>query len=239
MVTKFKKNLFLAFIVTALTAGGPATISNAGEPAVNLNEPSTEPVIRSIDQGLTRAEEAARESAVKVSSPDFRGYGSGTYFEYEGRHFILTAAHVVDDNPIALIMGRSEMVPGRVIYANDNTDIAFLEIDRRLNSREGVALRNNHRVDIGDSVTYTGFPNGRDLLTISGRVSGYRGHWLMVQGYAWMGASGSGVFDQSGRVVGVVSMVEVGYYRSPQIIEDIVHVAKLNEEDMRKFREAL
>lgn len=235
----FKKNLFLAFIVTVLTAGWPATESVAGEPAVNLNEEISKPVIRTIDQGLTRAEEAARNSAIKVASPDLQRHGSGTYFEYSDRFFIITAAHVVDDTPIALIIGRGEMMPGRVVYLNSNADIAFLEIESALSTREGITLRNNFNAEVGDNVTYTGFPNGRDLLTISGRVSGYRGHWLMVQGYAWMGASGSGVFDQAGRIIGVVSMVEVGFYNGPQIIEDIVHVAKLNESDMRKFREAL
>ena len=234
----FRKNLFLAFIVTALTAGGLAPHSEAREPAVNLREATETPVIRTTSHGLTTAEEAARNSAVKVSSPDFRSYGSGTYFKYKGRHFVLTAAHVVDHTPIALIVGRNELSPARVVYINVNTDIAFLEVEE-MHSREPVTLRHNHDSDIGDAVTYTGFPNGRDLLTISGRVSGFRGHWLMVQGYAWMGASGSGVFDQDGKIVGVVSMVEVGSFAVPQIIEDIVHVAKLNEEDMRKFKETL
>ena len=234
-----KKNLFLAFIATALTAGWPSTVCVAGEPAVNLNEQTTEPVIRTTDQGLTRAEEAARNSAVKVSSPDFRSYGSGTYFEHHDRHFILTAAHVVSRNPVALIMGRGEMIPGRVIYQNPDTDIAFLEIPGPLLTRDSVTLHHNFDPAVGDNVTYTGFPNGRDLLTISGRVSGYRGHWLIVQGYTWMGASGSGVFDQNGKIIGVVSMVEVGYYGHPQIIEDIIHVAKLNESDIRRFNEIL
>lgn len=242
MVTKFKRNLFLAFIVTLLTAGGVASRSIADVPAVNLNEQTEShselPVIKTIDKGLTDAEEAARDSAVKVSHPSFRSYGSGTYFKYDGRYFILTAAHVVDSSPIALIIGRDELVPGRVVYINEDTDIAFLEVNK-LHSRKHVTLRNNFDADIGDSVTYTGFPNGRDLLTISGRVSGYRGHWLIVQGYAWMGASGSGIFDQSGKIIGVVSMVDVGMFNGPQVIEDIVHVAKLNREDMRKFKEAL
>ena len=43
----------------------------------------------------------------------------------------------------------------------------------------------------------------------------------------------------NGKIVGVVSMVEVGHYAVPQIVEDIVHVAKLNEEDMRNFRAVL
>ena len=51
-----------------------------------------------------------------------------------------------------------------------------------------------------------------------------------------MGASGSGVFDFRGRLIGVVSMVEIGQYRMPQVIEDVGYVAKISETDIRKIR---
>ena len=95
----------------------------------------------------------------------------------------------------------------------------------------------NHEPHVGDALAYTGFPNGTDLLTITGRVSGYRGRWVIVQSYIWMGASGSGVFDSRGRLIGVVSMVEIGNFKFPQVIEDVGYIAKISEEDERKIRE--
>lgn len=209
---------------------GPADTEHSGVLADGF------PRIESVDHESSYSERLSRQSSVKVYHPDFGGFGSGTYIKYNGRFFILTAAHVVRGENHMLILGRDEVVPGRVAYTNDASDIAFLEVER-MNSREPVGLRNNHDPHISDNLVYTGFPNGTDLLTITGRISGFRGHWLVVQGYTWMGASGSGVFDNRGQLVGVVSMVEVGNFRHPQIIEDIVYVAKLDSTDMGFFRD--
>jgi S1-C subfamily serine protease len=194
------------------------------------------PRIESVDHESSYSERLSRRSSVKVYHPDFGGFGSGTYAKVEGRFFILTAAHVVRGESHMLILGRDEVVPGRVVYTNNASDIAFLEVEE-MNTREPIRIRNNYDPHISDDLVYTGFPNGTDLLTITGRISGFRGHWLVVQGYTWMGASGSGVFDNRGRLVGVVSMVEVGNFHRPQVIEDIVYVAKLNKADMRFFRD--
>jgi len=188
-----------------------------------------------IDHQASYAEIASRKSSVQVHNPDFRGFGSGTYFVQKGRHFILTAAHVVDDKEHMMISGRDEIVPGRVVYTNPATDIAVIEVDK-MNTRDPVRLRVNGNPHVGDAVAYTGFPNGTDLLTITGRISGYRGSWVVIQSYTWMGASGSGVFDSRGRLVGVVSMVEIGHYRAPQVIEDVGYVAKISEADVRGIR---
>ena len=189
-----------------------------------------------VDHKASHAERISRKSSVQVHHPDFRGFGSGTYFKLKNRHFILTAAHVVRDMNYMMVSGRDELVPGRVVYTNPASDIAILEVDK-MNTRTPVKFRINHDPHVGDSLAYTGFPNGTDLLTITGRVSGYRGRWLVVQSYIWMGASGSGVFDSQGRLIGVVSMVEIGNFRFPQVIEDVGYIAKISEEDEKKIRE--
>ena len=80
---------------------------------------------------------------------------------------------------------------------------------------------------IGLDVNFTGFPNSRDLISIRGRVSGIenRSKFLLLHSYAWMGSSGSVVYDKDGSLLGVLSAVDVGHRFGPQIIEDIVHVS--------------
>ncbi|MDB4337488.1 serine protease [bacterium] len=202
---------------------------------VPVEEITLLPNIENVDHKSTHAERISRQSSVKVYHPNFQGFGSGTYFKSDGRFFILTAAHVVRGESVMMILGRDEVAPARVIYSNEATDIAFLELDA-LHSRVPVRFKTHYDPHVSDYIAYTGFPNGTDLLTITGRVSGFRGQWLIVQGYTWMGASGSGIFDSRGRLIGVVSMVEVGNFHGPQIIEDVVYVAKLNEKDVKNFR---
>ena len=219
---------------TLIAASAPSLTDASSEHADAIED--SLPRIENVDHESSFAERMSRRASVKVYHPDFGGFGSGAYIKHNNRYFILTAAHVVRGEDHMLVLGRDEVVPGRVVYVNEASDIAFLEVER-MNTRTPVRVRNNYNPHVSDYLVYTGFPNGTDLLTITGRISGFRGQWLVVQGYTWMGASGSGVFDSRGRLVGVVSMVEVGNFRHPHVIEDIVYVARLNEEDMRFLKD--
>lgn len=173
----------------------------------------------------------SRDSAVRVVSPS--GQGSGTYAKV-GRHYIvITAQHVVDGEALLIVEGRNgEFVYGLPILNGTNTDVSILLVPE-MNSRAAVDYnprkrpKNIERI-IGQTLTYSGFPSRHDLLTIQGQVAGYeRGHVIM-HSYAWPGSSGSGVFDSRGRLIGVVSAVDIGvwsYFAPPQLVEDIVWVA--------------
>jgi hypothetical protein len=49
------------------------------------------------------------------------------------------------------------------------------------------------------------------MLTIHGWISGYTNDAnLILDTYGWRGASGSSVFDEKGRLLGVLSAMDVG-----------------------------
>ena len=68
-----------------------------------------------------------------------------------------------------------------------------------------------------DPVVYTGYPNATGPMTVHGRIMGFIEGILYVNMYAWSGASGSGVFDKDGNIIGIVSALEVGDFGPVQI----------------------
>ena len=170
-------------------------------------------------------EHRSRNAAVKITSYDAFGSrisGSGAYVVYKGEHYILTAAHVVDGSPSAMITGDKEIIIGEVAFIDSYSDVALVSIAGMM-TKEPVRWRVADKYNIGDEVIYSGYPNSMGLLTIKGHVVGYDGFMTVIHSYIWKGASGSLVLDGKGKIVGVVSAVSVGtdLTNFPTIIEDI------------------
>ncbi len=186
---------------------------------------------------LSLSEKRARASAVKVRSLLQGGHGSGSYLIAHGRRVVVTAAHVVRSESVMAIDGRDgETVVGKVIYRDDESDIAFLLVPE-METRTAVRYRPQRSYDdrlLGTHLTYTGFPSHHDLLTIRGYVASLEHHMVVTNMFGWFGSSGSGAFDPHGRFVGVVSGIDVGNIgimgmRIP--LESIVWVAPISQID--------
>lgn len=177
-----------------------------------------------------------RDAAVRISDPTSTVFGSGSYIKYAGRDLIVTAAHVVGNNRTMIVYERDGIDPvvGHTIYVDAQNDMAFLLLDAPMESRDSIRtnLRRPQRLDAGDPIVYTGFPNRYDLLTIFGNVAGFTSQDnYVVHSYAWMGASGSGVYSKRGHLIGVLVAIDVARnpldrygMAPPQLIEDVVHV---------------
>ena len=178
---------------------------------------------------LSRIEIESRNAAVKVETEG--GYGSGTYVIISRRKVVITAAHVVRNYSTVIIHSNSgESVQGSVVFLDKDNDFALISLPEMSSAR---AIRfSPSRRDltklVGDHVCYSGFPNGHDTLTIRGSVAGLDRGFIMLQSYAWMGASGSGVFNNFGEFIGVLVAVDVGFFNgSPQIVESIVWIVPI------------
>jgi hypothetical protein len=179
---------------------------------------------------LNSVEQMTRAAAVKVVQPGSMSFGSGTYFKIDDYYIVITAAHVVEKYAELEVLGMAgESVVGKVFYADFNSDIAMLRVEE-MSSRVPAKLKYRRGKPnlIGSSITYSGYPNNRDLLTLRGSIAGVEisEDSLIAQSYAWMGASGSGVFDRkTGDFIGVLSAIDVGRGFSLQLIESIVWIS--------------
>jgi len=189
---------------------------------------------------LAPVEKRARSAAVKVLRPLGDGHGSGTYMRMHGRFVVVTAAHVVGDNTVMMIQGRDgERVMAQAVYNDEQSDLAVL-VCSKLKTRTAITYRPRRTEAnlVGASLTYTGFPGRHDLLTIRGYVAAMERGYVITNMFGWFGSSGSGVFDVQGRLVGIVSAIDVGNWYVPIPLGSIVWVAPMWEldEDIVKVR---
>jgi hypothetical protein len=129
-----------------------------------------------------------------------------------------------------------ESVPAMIAYFNlgPSSDYAVLVLAKEMVTRTAMEfeIRKNYNDIIGESVVYTGFPGAHDQLTLYGNVIGIaRNGDLLLHSYAWMGASGSVIFDERGKILGVLKAVDVNKTpTSPfrQVTEDIVWISRFS-----------
>ena len=112
------------------------------------------------------------------------------------------------------IEGRDgEAVIGRVVFVDENNDLAFLVVPE-IQTRTAIRYRPHTSYDerlIGARITYTGFPSHHDLLTIRGYVSSLEHEMIVTNMFGWFGSSGSGVLILMVGSCGGVSGIDVGY----------------------------
>ena len=188
------------------------------------SEIESKPVV--VDVHLNKKYDDSRNAAVKIVTGF--GHGTGTYVKVGKTYGILTAAHVVDAAELYIIEAGAYRTIATLLWKDEESDVAFLVIDKfdRLDPLKIATARN---VDVGDELIYSGFPSMHQMLSFSCSVSNedYNG-MLVVHGYAWFGASGSGFVDSRGKVVGVLSAVSVeDFYGHPQVIETLVIAAPI------------
>ena len=230
---------------TVLPAHATSLDNNTTEISISVPEELHEPAWGA--RSIKRIADKTRLAVVEVHNP-YRGVrGTGTYFEFQGYHIVLTAAHVLTGADVMEIRAPGgETTRGLVVMADKRApnDLAVLVVREQLMTRVPMRLKLREKIHdaIGEDVVYTGDPGHHRQLTIFGNVSGIQNDGsVIMHSYAWPGASGSSVFDSKGRLVGILKAVDVNSSRMspfPQITEDMVWLSPgwlLNLEDLEKI----
>ncbi len=134
--------------------------------------------------------------------------GSGNYFQIWNKYFVVTAAHVIEGKSEVFLTERSGYTyKARVAHIDNRKDLAILVPEEKMKFTKAVAYRPAMGVEVGREIFYCGNPNEMYFSSYHGRVSGTMKQYILADTFAWPGSSGSVVFNDAGRVVGVVSSV--------------------------------
>jgi S1-C subfamily serine protease len=169
------------------------------------------------------------------------GTGSGNYFRLGKHRFILTAAHVVHgEKEIMIIEKGFAMTEAVVVYSDVNTDIAIIVPKEKLKYTKSIRFRRDINNQVGEKVYHCGHPARESWHISEGLLTGTHTDTLVVNTFAWPGSSGSVLFDQTGRVLGIVSAIRIdGPFGFPQMVEHIVLAANIKTLDSHTLRSVL
>ena len=199
-----------------------------------------------VEVGYKRATNKITDSSVKIvmfHNKEEVGHGSGNYFRYNGADFILTAAHVVEGELETKIKDGKDLINMKIVFIDFSNDLAILKPETKLKSAKPMRWALNKSKNLnGTLVYYSGHPSHYGNLLISGMVSSHTKEGIVIQSFALPGSSGSVVFDERGRILGVVSAV--GLHMSqfspyPSIQENIVYMSSVKELSTRLIMEVL
>ena len=167
-----------------------------------------------------------------------QGTGSGNYFRLGKHRFIITAAHVVEGEEEILIIEKSySMTEATVVYLDPNSDIAILVPKEKLKYTKAIRFRRDINNQMGEKVYHCGHPAREGWHISEGLLTGTHNDVVMVNTFAWPGSSGSVLFDETGRVIGVLSAIRVGApFGFPDMIEHIVMAANIKMLDQETLK---
>lgn len=186
-----------------------------------------------------KGQKLALKSSVEISflfEGQKVGGGSGNYFKHRGNSFILTAAHVAEvEEQLDLVVEEAIGVghtKAKIVYINHETDLAIMKLENELATVKPIKWKRKDYWELktGEELFYTGNPMGIQRLSVRGNVAKTFTDMVIMQGFAYDGASGSAVFDRRGNVVGIVSAIPVDliFGQFPQKINSLVIVGTLS-----------
>ena len=165
------------------------------------------------------------------------GHASGNYFKHGKHKFIITAAHVVDGGEVWIQDGL-EVVKSETLWVDKERDIAIIRPMGELSETKPVKFKiNMDNNKVGTIIRYAGYPSHLGKMVLQGMVAKQTEQRVVLQCWALPGSSGSIIFDDKGRAVGVLSAVAVEmnpFVGIPELQENIVYAGRLDFID-RKF----
>ena len=144
--------------------------------------------------------------------------GTGTVVRWGGKLFIVTARHVVDGTKrvIRIVLATGVKCTAHVLVDDPTWDCAVLGFDTQPQQIAAVEVEVGNAAVLaeGARLESCGYGPDKRMASNNGVFVGYRrdkhkapngpDDWMVITGHARQGDSGGGVFNERGRLVGVI-----------------------------------
>ena len=154
--------------------------------------------------------------SIAVENRDGSGSGSGVVLTQDG--YIITCAHVIDDQASAEVTTNDgKTYPAQLVGSDAQTDLALLKIDAT--GLTPATVGNSDSLKVGESVMAVGNPLGELGGTVTSGIVSALNRSVSIQGSSSVntmsliqmdasvspGNSGGGLFNMNGELVGIVN----------------------------------
>jgi S1-C subfamily serine protease len=145
--------------------------------------------------------------------------GAGSGFLIDGRGYILTNFHVVQDaQSIEVVLGDQTRYPAKFIGADQHNDVALIKIDPKGKSLVALQLGDSSKLQVGQKVLAIGNPFGFQSTLTTGVVSAlgrtvqtsqttYIDEAIQTDAAINRGNSGGPLINSHGEVIGINSAI--------------------------------
>ncbi len=237
---KIAKTLIACGLAAAISGGVCYSVMTSVNQVPTIAEiQHAENVSPTLPPGVQSTLRRSRNSTVRILSISDKGgvaTTTGTYVRANGNYYVVTVMHGLVGpcgvtriwteeegfTPCQQVVIGSALIDYAVIQVGEIPSLEAIPIPRALPR----ASQWRGALSTQTKLYYTGYPNSTGPLTFAGTIVGYAdGDYIYMHSFAWGGASGSGVFSETGEFIGYVLAIDIGETTyGIDVLEDIVIV---------------